>query len=195
MSYPASMHEYRDDLDAARIRIGVLEARLAERDAELEARDAALRAREEELRAVLRLQPPAAEAPPSGRTARWGALVLGMMALTLSVGVSEAFDRVGRAERALTSAQREMRLAQADNDFAIASLRAEAGRLRRALVERGATLEAVDLPLSTEEKKERLLDRLATEHLEEDELELLRHLCSREHDGTCLERLERHQSL
>jgi hypothetical protein len=52
-SYDVRMSQYRDDLDAAHLRIEGLEARLADREAELARRSAALVARDEE---IVRLQ-------------------------------------------------------------------------------------------------------------------------------------------
>lgn len=85
--------EYRNDLEAARMRIETLEAKIAERDASLKARDAELAERE---RALARVAPNAAIAP---RQAPWklalvaalfGFLLLGAIVTVLVLSRGQA---------------------------------------------------------------------------------------------------------
>ncbi len=130
------MAAYRDELDAARTRIRVLEAQLQEQRATNEAHQASMVARQTELEAIeSELEQARAQhctEPRTGRSIGWEALAtLAVAALLVSVGVSEAIDRAERARSALRHERLSWKLERSDKEFALASVRAENQRLRR----------------------------------------------------------------
>jgi hypothetical protein len=101
------MNGYRDELDAARLRIGTLEAQLAEQAAEVVAREASLRARQaelEEARAKLRQR---------GRPSQ-AATLLALLAMAgAGAGVAaHAAMRLQETNEAVTLSERVARVAQ-----------------------------------------------------------------------------------
>jgi len=134
------MVAYRDELEASRTRIRVLEAQLLEQRATNEAHQASMAARQTELDAIeTELEQVRAQrcvGPRSSRAMGWEALAtLAVAALLVSVGVSEAIDRAERARSALRHERLSWKLERSDKDFALASLRADNQRLRRLIRE------------------------------------------------------------
>lgn len=111
------MAKYRDDLDAARLRMETLEAKLAERDAELGERDAALAARDAELAEIKAekerkgssfFEPSEEQAKPQQRNAVW--LLLALLVILAAGGAiglvqMKASDRRAVAEKAAAEAE------------------------------------------------------------------------------------------
>lgn len=105
------MAKYRDDLDAARLRMETLEAKLAERDAELSEREAALAARDAELAELKAekerkgssfFEPSEEQAKPQRSNRVW--LLLAIVVIVAAAGAIglvqfEASERAERAER------------------------------------------------------------------------------------------------
>lgn len=200
------MAAYRDELDAARTRIRVLEAQLQEQRATNDAQRASMVARQTELDAIeSELEQARARNCAEPRTSRsigWEALAtLAVAALLVSVGVSEAIDRAERARSALRHERLSWKLERSDKDFALASVRAENQRLRRLIREQekdpdvaipirdpfAQVTPAGDAPhldAPAAQDKDALLAKLRRGEAATHEIRLLRALCESE-DSVC----------
>ncbi|MEM9694017.1 MAG: hypothetical protein AAGA56_15830 [Myxococcota bacterium] len=180
---------YREDRDATRAHIEVLEAQLAESRAALVAKEAALHARDVELgelRRRLERQPPPSRAAARHHSFRVGALMLACLGFSFSIAHGEA-ERMTRTKAELQRARVLWEQERYDMDFAIALLRAEASHLKNLVATRGD--DDWSAPGGLEGRKQQLLRWVAEGTATPEEHDLLVSLCERTEDTACLAKL------